>query len=64
MGEVELLCEIPCERCAMTIHEQRELPKDESIFRTITKEAGKNLGAYARVLKPGEVRVGDLVELI
>jgi uncharacterized protein YcbX len=64
IGEVELLCELPCERCAMTIHAQPELPKDESIFRTITKEAGKNLGAYLSVLKPGEVRVGDIVELI
>ena len=63
IGDVELLCEIPCERCVMTIHAQPELPKDESIFRTITKEAGKNLGAYASVLKPGEVRMGDIVEI-
>ena len=63
IGEVELSCEIPCERCAMTNHAQPDLPKDESIFRTITKEAGKNLGAYASVLKPGEVRMGDIVEI-
>lgn len=64
IGEVEILCELPCERCAMTIHAQRELPKDESIFRTIVKEANTNLGAYASVLKPGEVRTGDVVELV
>ena len=64
IGEVEILCEIPCERCAMTIHAQPDLPKDESIFRTIVKEANTNLGAYASVLKPGEVRTGDIVELI
>lgn len=64
LGEVELLCELPCERCAMTIQAQRELPKDESIFRTIVKEANTNLGAYASVLKPGEVRTGDVVEVI
>jgi uncharacterized protein len=63
IGEVELLCELPCERCVMTIHAQPDVPRDESIFRTITKEAGKNLGAYASVLKPGEVRVGDIVEI-
>lgn len=63
IGEVELLCELPCERCAMTNHAQPEVPKDESIFRTITREAGMNLGAYASVLKPGEVRVGDVVEI-
>jgi MOSC domain-containing protein YiiM len=48
----------------MTIQAQTDLPKDESIFRTIVKEANTNLGSYASVLKPGEVRVGDLVELI
>lgn len=63
IGEVELLCELPCERCVMTIHAQPDLPKDNSIFRTITKEAGKNLGTYASVLKPGEVRTGDIVEI-
>jgi uncharacterized protein YcbX len=64
IGEVEILCEIPCERCAMTIQAQTDLPKDESIFRTIVKEANTNLGSYASVLKPGDVRVGDLVEII
>lgn len=64
IGEVELLCELPCERCAMTIQAQQDLPKDESIFRTIVKEANTNLGAYASVIRPGEVRTGDVVELI
>jgi len=64
IGEVELLCELPCERCAMTIHAQPDVPKDESIFRTIVKEANTNLGSYASVLKPGEVRTGDVVEII
>ena len=64
IGEVELLCEIPCERCGMTIQAQRDLPKDDSILRTIAKEAGTNLGSYASVLKPGDVRTGDIVELI
>lgn len=64
IGHVELLCEIPCERCAMTIQAQSDLPKDERIFRTIAREADKNLGTYASVLKPGEVWTGDIVELI
>ena len=64
IGEVELLCELPCERCAMTIQAQSELPKDDSILRTIVKEANTNLGAYASVTRPGEVRRGDIVELI
>jgi MOSC domain-containing protein len=63
MGDVELLCEIPCERCAMANNAQPDLPKDESILRTIAKEANTNLGIYASVLKPGEVRTGDIVEI-
>src|SRR5829696_2562581 len=47
IGEVELQCEIPCERCAMANNAQPDLSKDESILRTIAKEAGMNLGAYA-----------------
>jgi uncharacterized protein len=64
LGEVELYCEIPCERCAMASNAQRELPKDASVLRSIVKEANTNLGMYAKVTTPGEVKVGDIVELI
>jgi uncharacterized protein YcbX len=64
LGEVEVYCEMPCERCAMANHAQAELPKDESVLRTIAKEANMNLGTYARVVRPGEVRVNDVVEVI
>ena len=64
IGGVELLCEIPCERCVMANNAQPDLPKDERILRTIAKEANTNLGIYASVLKPGEVRTDDIVQLI
>jgi MOSC domain-containing protein len=64
LGEIELRCEIACERCAMANHAQAALPKDDSVLRTIAKEANTNLGTYANVTKPGEVRLGDIVELI
>ena len=64
VGEVELYCELPCERCVMPNLEQEGLPKDESVLRTIAKEAGNNLGTYARVAKTGVVKIGDVVELI
>lgn len=64
LGDVELRCEIACERCAMTNHAQAELPKDETVLRSIAKEANMNLGTYANVCKPGKVKVGDVVELI
>ncbi|HKR23094.1 MAG TPA: MOSC N-terminal beta barrel domain-containing protein [Pyrinomonadaceae bacterium] len=63
VGNVELRCEIPCVRCGMTIQAQKEFPKDPSILRSIVKDANQNFGVYANVTKPGEIRVGDTVEL-
>ena len=63
IGDVELYCQLPCERCVMPNHAQEELPQDETVLRTIAKEAGNNLGTYTKVTKPGEVKIGDVVEL-
>jgi len=64
VGEVELQCELPTERCAMAMNAQAEFPRDESILRSIKDAANMNLGIYARVRRPGAVHVGDVVELI
>jgi uncharacterized protein len=48
----------------MTIQAQAEFPKDPSILRTIVRDADQNLGVYASVIAAGEIRVGDIVELI
>src|SRR4030095_323420 len=61
LGGVELRCGIPTVRCGMTMQAQRELPKDPSILRSIVKDANQNLGIYANVVSPGDVRVRDLV---
>ena len=63
IGTVELKCEIPTVRCGMTIQAQEGLQKDPSILRTIVRDADQNLGVYASVVKSGDVKVGDLVEL-
>jgi uncharacterized protein YcbX len=63
IGGVELKGEIPTPRCGMTIQAQAGLAKDPSVLRTIVRDAGQNLGIYASVVTPGEVRVGDRVEL-
>jgi uncharacterized protein YcbX len=63
IGTVELKCEIPTVRCGMTIQAQKGLQKDPSILRTIVRDADQNLGVYASVVKSGDVKVGDLVEL-
>jgi uncharacterized protein YcbX len=63
VGGVELKCEIPTVRCGMTMQAQAGLEKDPSILRSIVRDADQNLGIYASVIGPGEVRVGDSVEL-
>jgi MOSC domain-containing protein YiiM len=48
----------------MAMNAQAEFPRDESILRSIKEAADLNLGIYAKVVTAGEVRVGDVVELI
>jgi MOSC domain-containing protein YiiM len=48
----------------MTTNAQTELPKDNSVLRTIVKEGKQNLGVYASVVSDGRVAEGDRVELI
>ena len=64
IGGVEVQCDIPTERCAMAMHAQAELPKDESIVRALKEVANFNLGVYAKVITTGAVQVGDVVEII
>jgi MOSC domain-containing protein YiiM len=47
----------------MTTHAQASLPQDSTVLRTIVREADQNLGIYANVINPGQVVVGDEVEL-
>ncbi len=64
IGTAEVKCEIPCARCGMTTHAQKNIPKDPSVLRSIVRDAEQNLGVYASVLKIGSVALGDRVELI
>jgi uncharacterized protein YcbX len=63
----------PTPRCVMTTLPQGELPRDRQILRTVAKENRREfagfgiwacLGAYATVVEPGEVAVGDPVTLL
>ena len=64
VGRLVLKCEMPTPRCSMTIQAQAGFPKDPRVLRTIVREAGQNLGAYANVREAGRVSVGDEVELL
>lgn len=64
VGDVEVQIGVPTIRCVMTTLPQGDLPKDPRILRTIVQRHGHHVGAYATVKKPGEVQVGDAVELV
>jgi uncharacterized protein YcbX len=72
IGEVELAVISPAPRCVMTTLPQLDLGRDREILQTIARHnrvevAGGMwacLGAYAQVVSPGGVTVGDRVSLL
>ncbi|HAP78561.1 MAG TPA: MOSC domain-containing protein [Acidimicrobiaceae bacterium] len=49
-----------CPRCAAITKEiSPDIPTDRSILRHVVRDLGQAVGAYARVVEPGVVRVGD-----
>jgi uncharacterized protein YcbX len=64
IGDAVIEITIECPRCVMTTHGFDDIPKDPGIMRTLVKQAGGNLGVYAKIETPARVRVGDAIELV
>ena len=64
IGNMTLDITMNCLRCVMTTLGCANLPKDPKIMRTLVREANQNFGVYATVQTPGQVAVGDLVEIL
>ncbi len=64
VGSAVLAVKSTCIRCAMTTHGFADLPKDPRVMRTLVREADGNLGVYAMLDEPGEVRTGDPLTLL
>jgi uncharacterized protein len=64
VGNATLAVTVPCPRCVMITHGFGDVPRDPALMRTVVKQADQNIGVYARVEKPGTVRVGDELRLV
>lgn len=64
IGEVELRVERACPRCVMTTLALDDLPKDPAVLRTAVQHNDANVGVYARVLRGGDIGLGDQVRIL
>jgi uncharacterized protein YcbX len=63
IGDAQIKIEMPTVRCVMPTLDQKTLPKDPSVLRTIVKYAAQNVGLYATVSRPGRVKAGTEIAL-
>jgi hypothetical protein len=61
--DVTFHAEIPALRCSIPTRQQRDLPADPTVLRTINAHADHCLGVYANVDSPGTLAEGDPLEL-
>ncbi|MBW2267478.1 MAG: MOSC domain-containing protein [Deltaproteobacteria bacterium] len=64
IGSAVVSIQSTCIRCVMTTHGFADIPKDPRVMRTLVREAEGNLGVYAMVEEPGDVRRGDAFSLL
>lgn len=62
--ELELQVSDTTKRCAMVTLEQDGLERAPAVLREIAQRADLAFGVYARVLRPGTVRLGDPVVVL
>ena len=61
-GDAEIEIVNDCPRCVAVTHAiAPNIPVDRAVLRHVVRDLGQAVGAYARVLHPGVVRVGDAV---
>jgi uncharacterized protein YcbX len=62
VGSAVLEVTFACPRCVMTTHGFDDLPKDPKVMRALVAKAEGNLGVYAKVAEPGQLRIGDEID--
>lgn len=65
IGAAELLVREPIGRCLATTANPETGQRDADTLQTLQAHWGhKNFGVYAEVIKPGEIRIGDIPEVL
>jgi uncharacterized protein YcbX len=57
IGALTIHCPLPTPRCVMTTLAQQGIEKDPSVLRTIVRDADQNVGVYATITTPGQVKI-------
>ncbi|WP_289283966.1 MULTISPECIES: MOSC N-terminal beta barrel domain-containing protein [unclassified Methylophaga] len=61
IGQTTVQCCGTTPRCGAITRQQRHIPSDKKMLRTIVKQADQNLGVYGAIAEAGVIRVGDEV---
>ncbi len=61
IGQTVVQCCDTTPRCGAITRQQRDIPSDKSMLRTIVKQADQNLGVYGAIAEGGVIHVGDEV---
>ncbi|MGH2954195.1 MAG: MOSC domain-containing protein [Solirubrobacterales bacterium] len=64
IGRVRLHVAEPCERCVVTTIDPDTTEVDPEVLRRTRLELGGIMGVYCSVVIPGEIAVGDRVEVV
>ncbi|MGA1245274.1 MAG: MOSC domain-containing protein [Ilumatobacteraceae bacterium] len=65
IGTAEIEFIGPCPRCVMVTRAVNDdVPEDRAVLRHIVRDLDQNVGAYARITKPGTFSVGDSAVLL
>lgn len=65
IGSATIEFRAPCPRCVMVTREVGDdLPADRAVLRHIVSDLDQNLGIYATIVTPGEIRVGGALTFL
>jgi uncharacterized protein len=65
LGGAEIQIGSACPRCvAITREFGDDMPSDRAVLRHVVRDLDQNVGVYATIVTPGDIAVGDTVELI